>query len=134
LTCSSLRLGSWPDGPAAALFPFLIVEYAGGARANWNATAIAVMLYVGVAASLLANLLYMFGIARVGPGRAGMFIHLVPLYGAIMSIAVLGESMHLYHAFGMAAIMAGLACSSMADKHRFEWLRRTRQKTTGAFR
>lgn len=74
------------------------------------------MLYVGIAASLLANLLYMFGIMRVGPARAGMFIHLVPLYGAIMSIALLGESLHIYHAIGMAAIMAGLACSNVVDR------------------
>jgi drug/metabolite transporter (DMT)-like permease len=75
------------------------------------------MLYVGVAASLLANLLYMFGIARVGPARAGMFIHLVPLYGAVMSVAWLGESLHIYHAVGMTLILAGLACFNMAEKY-----------------
>jgi drug/metabolite transporter (DMT)-like permease len=60
----------------------------------------------------------MFGIARVGPARAGMFIHLVPLYGAILSVALLGESLHIHHAVGMAAIMAGLACSNRAAKPR----------------
>jgi drug/metabolite transporter (DMT)-like permease len=94
-----------------ALFPFFVWEYIGGARATWDIAAVAAMLYVGIAASLLANLLYMSGIARVGPARAGMFIHLVPLYGSVMSIAVLGESLHIYHAAGMAAIIAGLACS-----------------------
>jgi drug/metabolite transporter (DMT)-like permease len=103
------------------LFPLLVWEYIGGARANWNAAALAAMLYVGVAASLLANLLYMFAIARVGPARAGMFIHLVPLYGAIMSIALLGESLQIYHAVGMAAIMAGLACFNMAEKYGSRW-------------
>jgi len=96
------------------LLPLLGWEYAiGGARATWNAATVAAMLYVGIAASLLANLLYMFGIARVGPARAGMFIHLVPLYGAAMSIALLGEHLQIYHAIGMAAIMTGLACSNM---------------------
>lgn len=99
------------------LFPLLLWEYIDGARANWNTAALAAMLYVGLAASLLANLLYMFGIARVGPARAGMFIHLVPLYGAIMSVALLGESLQIYHAVGMAAIMAGLACFNMAEKY-----------------
>jgi hypothetical protein len=28
-----------------------------------------------------------------------------------MSIAFLGESVHIYHAIGMVAIIAGLACS-----------------------
>jgi drug/metabolite transporter (DMT)-like permease len=98
------------------LFPPLVWEYVRGVRANWNAAALAAMLYVGIAASLLANLLYMFGIARVGPARAGMFIHLVPLYGAIMSVALLGERLQIYHAVGMAAILTGLACFNMAEK------------------
>jgi drug/metabolite transporter (DMT)-like permease len=102
----------------AVLFPALAWEYViGGARASWNVGALAAMLYVGIAACLLANLLYMAGIARVGPARAGMFIHLVPLYGAIISTALLGESLHGHHALGMAAIMAGLACSNRADKY-----------------
>jgi drug/metabolite transporter (DMT)-like permease len=95
----------------AVLFPFLVWEYLTGIRATWGVATLAAMLYVGLAPSLLANLLYMFGIARVGPARAGLFIHLVPFYGAIMSIAFLGESLHVYHAVGMIAIIAGLACS-----------------------
>jgi drug/metabolite transporter (DMT)-like permease len=114
-------LGAQLAVAVAMLLPALLWEYViGGARPNWNAAAVAAMLYVGIAASLLANLLYMIGIARVGPARAGMFIHLVPLYGAIISTALLGERLHLHHAIGMAAIMAGLACSNMADKHRDE--------------
>src|SRR5262249_36534000 len=41
---------------------------------------------------------------------------LVPLYGAIMSSALLGESLHIYHAIGMATIIAGLARSNMLDR------------------
>jgi drug/metabolite transporter (DMT)-like permease len=100
------------------LFPLLVGEYVGGARASWNMAALAAMLYVGIAASLLANLLYMFGIARIGPARAGMFIHLVPLYGSVMSVALLGESLRIYHAVGMAAILAGLACFNLAAGRR----------------
>jgi drug/metabolite transporter (DMT)-like permease len=97
------------------LLPFLGSEYLiGGARATFSPAAFAAVLYVGIAASLLANLLYMFGIARVGPASAGMCIHLVPLYGAAMSIVFLGERLQVCHAVGMAAIMVGLACSSKA--------------------
>jgi drug/metabolite transporter (DMT)-like permease len=101
----------------AMLFPALAWEHVvGGARATWTVAALGAMLYVGIAACLLANLLYMTGIARVGPARAGVFIHLVPLYGAVISTACLGESLRGHHAIGMAAIMAGLACSSRADR------------------
>jgi drug/metabolite transporter (DMT)-like permease len=110
-------LGAQLAVAVVGLFPFLVWEYISGARVTWNIAALTAMLYVGIAASLLANLLYMFGVARVGPARAGMFIHLVPLYGAIMSTALLGESLHVYHAFGMAAIMAGLAYSNRVRKY-----------------
>jgi len=115
-------LGAQLAVAVAILLPALLWEYViGGVRPTWNAAALGAVLYVGIAASLVANLLYMIGIARVGPARAGMFIHLVPLYGAIISTAFLGERLHLHHALGMAAIMAGLACSNMADKHRAQW-------------
>lgn len=125
-------LGAQLTIAVAALFPFLVFEYISGARATWSTAALAEMLYVGVAAALLANLLYIFGIARVGPTRAGLFIHLVPLYGAIMSIALLGERLHIYHAVGMAAIMVGLACSNIADRSRCPG--HTKQKTMAAVR
>ncbi|WP_407155565.1 DMT family transporter [Bradyrhizobium sp. STM 3557] len=110
-------LGAQLAVAVVVLFPFLVWEYLSGARATWNAAAVAALLYVGVAACLLANLIYMFGIARVGPVRAGMFIHLVPLYGAFLSSALLHEHLHIYHAIGMAAIVAGLICSTVADAH-----------------
>ncbi len=94
------------------LAPLAATEYLLGARPSGTSGSLAAMLYVGVAAGLVANLLYMFGIARVGPARAGLFIHLVPLYGALMSSALLGEQLHLYHAVGMAAIVGGLVLSS----------------------
>jgi drug/metabolite transporter (DMT)-like permease len=111
-------LGAQLAVAVAALLPLLVLEHIGGARAAWGVSALAEMLYVGIAAGLLANLLYMFGIARVGPIRAGMFIHLVPLYGIVMSTVLLGERLHIYHAVGMVAVMAGLACSNLVDRFR----------------
>jgi drug/metabolite transporter (DMT)-like permease len=64
-------LGAQLAVAVVVLFPFLVWEYISSARATWNTAAIAAMLYVGIAASLLANLLYMFGIARVGQLRQG---------------------------------------------------------------
>lgn len=37
-------------------------------------------------------------------------------YGASMSIVFLGETLHVYHAIGMAAIVVGLACSRSKDR------------------
>lgn len=96
------------------LLPFFLWELAGGAPLPWNPAALAALLYVGIFPSVLAYLLYMHGVARVGAARAGLFIHLVPVYGAALAVVFLGEALHLYHAVGMAAIFLGLALSSRA--------------------
>ncbi|SAH99635.1 membrane protein [Bordetella ansorpii] len=97
-----------------ALLPLAVIEYRGGARTVWSATSVAAILYVGIVASLLANLLYSVGVARIGPAKASLFIHLLPVYGALMAVGFLGESLHLYHAIGISVIIAGLALSRTA--------------------
>ncbi|WP_350326849.1 DMT family transporter [Pectobacterium aroidearum] len=100
------------------LSPLAGGEYLSGATLEWNTSSYAAMLYVGIAAGLIANLLYMYGIARVGPARAGLFIHLVPIYGAFMSHIFLGENLYWYHALGMAGIVVGLILSQRGgQKH-----------------
>jgi drug/metabolite transporter (DMT)-like permease len=117
---------------SVVLFPLVVWEYAAGKHASWSGASIGAMLYVGLFPSLLANLLYMMGIARVGPARAGLFIHLVPLYGAFLSTALLGESLHIYHAIGMVAITAGLICSRFSDGNQDASSARTVSVSTSA--
>lgn len=102
------------------LLPPFVWEYAAGARTTWNGAAAAALLYVGIFPSVIAYLLYTFGIGRVGPARAGLFIHLIPVFGAILAVIFLGESLHPYHALGMAAIVTGLACSNLGGRQAAE--------------
>ncbi|MBI6906802.1 DMT family transporter [Pseudomonas palleroniana] len=95
-----------------ALLPFFGWEFMTGQRANWNIGSMVATFYVAIVASLGATLLYMTGVSRVGAARAGLFIHLIPIYGAILSTVFLGETVHLYHALGFTAILAGLAISN----------------------
>ena len=94
----------------AAIFlaPFFAWEYASGLRVIWTTGSVSAMLYVAIAASLAATFLYMTGVARIGSARAGIYIHLIPLYGVLLSTVFLGETIHYYHAAGLAAILTGL--------------------------
>ncbi len=98
------------------LLPLFLWEYASGQRAQWNAPALAAFAYVGIFPSVLAYLLYNLGVARVGPARAGLFIHLMPVFGALLSVLFLHEPLHAYHAAGFCLILAGLACSGGATR------------------
>jgi drug/metabolite transporter (DMT)-like permease len=97
---------------AAALLPFAAWEWGRGLHAHAGPAAIGAVLYVALGASLLAPLLYMAGVARVGAARAGLFLHLIPVFGALLAAGLLGEALHAYHALGIAVIAAGLAVAN----------------------
>lgn len=67
------------------------------------------VLYIGVFASFLAFLCWNTGVARLGPGTAGTFMYLMPLYGAVLGYLLLGEGIAGYHLAGAALIFGGLA-------------------------
>jgi drug/metabolite transporter (DMT)-like permease len=69
---------------------------------------LAALLYVGILSSLLATVFFNVGIQRVGPSRASIFTHLIPVFGASMSVGFLGEALGWHHAIGFALVLAGV--------------------------
>ncbi|WP_453912162.1 EamA family transporter [Vogesella fluminis] len=62
--------------------------------------------------SVAAYYFYNLGVARVGAARAGMFIHLMPGFGALLSMLFLGEALQLYHLAGIMLILAGVTLAT----------------------
>jgi drug/metabolite transporter (DMT)-like permease len=79
---------------------------------------VAAALYVGLAASVAAFICWNRGVAIVGANAAGFTIHLLPAFGTLLAIVFLGESFHLYHAAGIATILAGVAVATRAARRR----------------
>lgn len=52
------------------------------------------------------------GVELAGPARAGTFIHLMPLFGSALSVALLGEALRPYHGVGIVAILGGIALAT----------------------
>jgi drug/metabolite transporter (DMT)-like permease len=50
----------------------------------------------------------------LGPNTAGAFLHLMPLFGAALSVLLLGENIHLYHLAGALLIASGLILTNRA--------------------
>ena len=90
------------------LAPFLAWEIGSGRLPVWTPTSVAALIYIGLVPSVLAYLFYTKAVEMAGPARAGQFIHLLPVYGAVLSAAVLGEPLHLYHGAGFGLILAGI--------------------------
>ena len=66
------------------------------------------VLYVAVAASVLAFICWNRGVAVVGANAAGFTLPLLPAFGTVLAILGLGESFHAFHAAGFATILAGV--------------------------
>ena len=66
------------------------------------------VLYMGIAASVLAYICWNRGVAMVGANAAGFTVHLLPAFGTILAILFLGEAFHAFHAAGIATILAGV--------------------------
>jgi drug/metabolite transporter (DMT)-like permease len=58
--------------------------------------------------SFLAQIFFIEGVALIGPGRAGIFINLVPVFASILAVLVLGEPFEGYHAAALALVLAGI--------------------------
>ena len=68
--------------------------------------------YVSVFPSILSYFCFTRGVELIGGVRAGIFMHLIPLFGALMAIGLLGEPLALFHVVGFVLILAGVALTS----------------------
>lgn len=70
---------------------------------GWGAT-----LYTGIFASLVAQILFIKGVEALGANRAGLFINLVPVFGTLLSVAIIGEQLRLFHILALALSLTGI--------------------------
>ncbi len=79
---------------------------------HWNTTLIAALAYVAIGPAIIAFRCWGTGGQRAGPAVAAFFSNLTPLFAAVLSSAVLGETPHLYHAIAFLLIVGGIVVSS----------------------
>ena len=99
-------------GGALLLLPFSIWEFSTGATLKFDTLTTVAVIYVMIFPSTLAYLFFNRGIALIGPNRAAPFFHLMPVFGSVMAIALLGEQPQLFHLIGYALVLAGVVIAS----------------------
>ena len=90
------------------LSPFYVWENLAGNVMQFNRVTLLAVAYVSVFPSILAYLCFNRGVELAGANRAGLFFHLMPLFGSIMAILFLGERFRPFHAFGILLILGGI--------------------------
>lgn len=76
--------------------------------AHATLSAVVAVVAMAVLSSVVAGQLFLTGVRDAGVGRAVVFIYLVPVLTAMMSVAVLGEQLSGAQLAGGAAVLAGL--------------------------
>ena len=91
-----------------ALLPAYLWEIAQGRHIHVYVGSLASLAYVGIFPSFLGYIFYNRGVAEVGASKASLFIHLMPVFGTILSAIFLGEIPLWYHYLGIGLIFSGI--------------------------
>jgi len=99
-------------GMALAAFvtsvPLMIWEIDSGGFIWPTAAGLMTLAYVALGPAFASQMFYMRGVELIGPGRAGVFVNLVPVFGAIMAVVLLGEPFAAYHVLALLLVVGGI--------------------------
>ncbi len=70
------------------------------------------LTYVVFFPGLASFIFWIKGISIIGANRAGVFLHLMPIFGAIMAMIIFNEKFMYYHILGAIFIVAGITLSN----------------------
>lgn len=114
---SSLGLFTVLAGAAFVFsLPLTAVELALG-QFQWpTTTGWVVAGLVTLMPSFLAQIFFIQGVALIGPGRAGAFINLVPVFASILAVLILREPFESFHAVALGLVLAGIWLSERAGR------------------
>lgn len=88
--------------------PFAAGEFALGADVVPDAEGWLILAYVVIFPSIASQIFYIRGVEMIGANRAGLFVNMVPIFGTMLSILLLGEAFQTYHALALALVLCGI--------------------------
>ena len=94
------------------LIPVYVIEYKVGFRINLDKPFILILSYVVLLPGLASFILWIKGISMIGANRSGVFLHLMPIFSAIMAMIFFNEKFMFYHILGTCFIIMGILLSN----------------------
>ena len=94
------------------MFPTAAWEHSTGFVLRPTLLTFSAIAFVTVFSTIVAFVSWARGVELIGPNRAGVFLHLIPIYSALLTGALLGEPLRFYHVVGFVLILAGVWCAS----------------------
>ena len=94
------------------LIPQFIAEQMYGKEIKFNKAFFLILSFVTLFASIGAYYSWNKAIELIGPNRASIFLHLMPVFGVILAIVLLKEKFQTYHFIGAGFIVSGIYLSN----------------------
>ena len=94
------------------LIPIYFIEMSMGNLIKLGKPFYLTLTYVVLFPGLASFFFWIKGIGIIGANRAGAFLHLMPIFGAIMAMVIFDEKFMFYHFLGAIFIIAGITLSN----------------------
>ena len=99
------------------LIPLYLIESSNSTFIPDNSTDYIIIIYVAIFASIVSFFSWNMGVSIIGANRAGLFLHLIPVFSSIWAISFLGEQFALFHLIGTIFILMGIILSNLNFKY-----------------
>ncbi|MFZ3432223.1 DMT family transporter [Vibrio harveyi] len=76
-------------------------------------SALPLIAYAGIAASIFAPLMWVKAIDLIGADSSAMFMNLMPVVSVALASSMLGEEVHVYHIIGGMLVISGVVLSQI---------------------
>jgi drug/metabolite transporter (DMT)-like permease len=103
-------------GAVVSGIPFVAAEAASGEMILPDGQGWMVILYAVIFPSLVGQAFYVRAVEMIGSNRAGIFILFLPVWGALLSVIILGETFHVYHAVALVMVVAGVLLAEVSGR------------------
>ena len=99
------------------LVPIFFIENKIGNPLNFSLPFFLILTYAVLFPAIASYLFWIKGISIIGANRAGVFLHLMPIFGAILAMIIFKEKFMFYHVLGAIFILSGIILSNRKKKN-----------------
>jgi drug/metabolite transporter (DMT)-like permease len=75
-----------------------------------------IVAYSIIFPSVVSQVLYVRGIELIGSNRASLFVNLIPIFGTIGAVLILGERLETFHLIATALVITGIVLAEFAAR------------------
>ncbi|MBP6122667.1 MULTISPECIES: DMT family transporter [Providencia] len=106
----AIQLSSWDSLYVQIFFGLILLtpNFLFAKDVTLNSDNIGLVIFAGIAASIVAPALWIQGVMRLGANTTSIFMNLAPVFTAIIAIFALGEELRSYHLIGGGIVLLGV--------------------------